>query len=159
MNCYRKKIFFSISLLCVLQWVGCTPKNAADFMKGFSRGYSRATYQHRGLKTKHMLFGGANNSVFLGRLNCPEYENDSIYNKYGSYGSNYGPFSIWNANGIYGSKYSQYSPWNLYAPNPPIIVDQNGNFYGYFTVNKFQPNRTRITAYVNFLEEVQRIMH
>lgn len=158
MNSYRKIILFIISLLFVLQIIGCTARNAADFMQGFSQGYSRTTYQNKSIRAKHMLFGGVNNSVYLGCLNCSEYESDSILNTYGNYGNSYGPFSIWNLNGIYGSRFSQYSPWNQYASNPPIIVDQNGNFYGYFTVNKFHSNRTRIPAYLNFLEDAQRIL-
>lgn len=41
----------------------------------------------------------------------------------------------------YGSAYSSYSPFNSYASYPPVIVDEEGNFYGYFTVNKYKSKR------------------
>jgi hypothetical protein len=61
-----------------------------------------------------MLFGGRNHDVFL-----------------------------WNQYGTYGSRYSSDSPFNPYAQNPPVIVDPDGNFYGYFTLNRSK-NPTRI---------------
>ena len=41
----------------------------------------------------------------------------------------------------YGIAYSSYSPFNSYASYPPVIVDEEGNFYGYFTVNKYKSKR------------------
>ncbi len=38
-------------------------------------------------------------------------------------------------------EYSSYSPFNSYASYPPVIVDEEGNFYGYFTVNKYKSKR------------------
>ena len=37
--------------------------------------------------------------------------------------------------------YSDYSPWNTYSSNPPVVVDRNGNFYGYFTLNQYAGQR------------------
>lgn len=85
------------------------------------------------------LFGGSNNEVFLGILNASSFETKSIWNEYGSFGSCYQSKSIWNKHGRYGSKYSQYSPFNEYALNPPVVVDKEGNFYGYFTVGSNMP--------------------
>jgi hypothetical protein len=50
--------------------------------------------------------------------------------------------------GTYGSNYSDSSPWNRYATSPPVIVDEQGNFYGYLTANVANPKRTRIAALV-----------
>ena len=45
---------------------------------------------------------------------------------------------------ICGSKYSSYSPFNNYASNPPVLVDKNGKFYGYFTSNKYKSKRASL---------------
>lgn len=87
------------------------------------------------------LYGGENNEIFLGCLNCDDYSSNSIWNDYGKYGSNYSSISIWNDYGIYGDDYSIYSPWNEYASDPPIIIDGKGHFYGYLTTNKYHVNR------------------
>ncbi len=87
------------------------------------------------------IFGGKNHDVYLGCLNCSKYDSNSIWDNYGDYGSKYSESSIWNQYGDYGSQYSDYSPWNKYASYPPVIVDMEGNFYGYFTVNQYHSNR------------------
>jgi hypothetical protein len=89
-----------------------------------------------------LIFGGDKHDVFLGCLNCNKYESSSIWNKYGENGSKYNSESIWNKYGTYGGKYSYYSPFNKYATSPPVIVDSKGNFYGYFTTNKYNSKRT-----------------
>lgn len=71
------------------------------------------------------IYGGSNHRIYLGCINCDDYNTNSIWNEYG----------------IYGSDYSQFSPWNSYATYPPIIVDKQGNFYGYFTVNEYKAKR------------------
>ena len=60
--------------------------------------------------------------------------------------------NIWNEYGKYGSEHSNYSPFNEYASNPPVIVDKQGNFYGYFTVNKFKSKRANFDL-VNIIYE------
>jgi len=101
-----------------------------------------------------LLFGDSDHKTFLGCLNCSKYDNGSICNKYGEVGSKYNSNSIWNKYGTYGSKYNSYSPWNKYSNNAPIIVDRNGNSYGYFSANKYHTNRTRIQGYVALLDWV-----
>ena len=71
------------------------------------------------------LYGGDNHDVYLGCLNCDSYNSNSIWNEYGTYGSEY------NSN----------CPWNEYGSNPPVVVDKQGNFYGYFTVNEYKSKR------------------
>ena len=91
-------------------------------------------------KTLH-LYGGKNHDVYLGCLNCSEYDTDSIWNEYGKYGSSYNSNCIWNEYGTYGSSYNSYSPWNSYSNDSPVVVDKDGNFYGYFTVNAYKDKR------------------
>lgn len=87
------------------------------------------------------IYGGEDHDVFLGKLNASKYDSKSMWNEYGTYGSEYNTNSIWNEYGTYGSAYSSYSPFNSYASYPPVIVDEEGNFYGYFTVNKYKSKR------------------
>ena len=86
-----------------------------------------------------LLYGGEDHDEFLGCLNCSKYDSDSICNKHGK-GSKYNSESIINKYGTYGSKYSSSSPWNKYSSSNsvPVLVDPNGNFYGYFTINKYR---------------------
>ena len=89
-----------------------------------------------------LIYGGDNHDVYLGCLNCDKYESSSIWNKYGDNGSKYNSDCIWNKYGDYGGKYSDNSPFNKYASNPPVLVDSDGNFYGYFTTDKYFAKRT-----------------
>jgi hypothetical protein len=87
---------------------------------------------------KVMIFGGEGHKIYLGCLSCTEYASDSILNEYGSHGSPYQSESIFNPYGRYGSKYDNYSACNPFASDPPVIVDDDGNYYGRLTVNKFK---------------------
>lgn len=84
---------------------------------------------------KIMLFGGQNHDVYLGCFNCSDVASDSIHNDIGKYGSDISSTSIFNDIGRYGSDISQYSPCNDIASNPPALVDEDGGFYGYLTLN------------------------
>jgi len=87
------------------------------------------------------LYGGSDHDEYLGCINCSAYDSNSIWNEYGTYGNSYNTKSIWNEYGTYGNEYNSYSPWNAYSSYPPVVVDGNGNFYGYFTVNSYKSNR------------------
>ncbi|MBS0645220.1 MAG: hypothetical protein JSR97_01330 [Verrucomicrobia bacterium] len=93
-----------------------------------------------GQKTLH-LYGGQNQDVYLGCLNCSDIDQNSIWNDIGTYGSNINSKSIWNDIGTYGSDISNYSPFNSLASYPPAIVDKDGNFYGYLTTNDLKSKR------------------
>lgn len=82
------------------------------------------------------IYGGEGRDIFLGCLNCDNHNSKSIWNEHGAYGSRYNAKSIWNEYGNYGSDYSNYSPFNQYANYPPVVVDKDGVFCGYFTVNE-----------------------
>lgn len=89
-----------------------------------------------------LIFGGDKHDVYLGCLNSNKYASDSIWNRYGDHGSKYNAQCIWNKYGDYGGKYSDKSPFNKYATNPPVLVDPDGNFHGYFTANPSFSKRT-----------------
>ena len=107
-----------------------------------------------------LLFGGTDHTAFLGCLNCANTSTVSVCNEFGKYGSEYQSDSIWNQYGKFGSEYSGESPWNKYTNNAPIIVDKNGNSYGYFSVNEYHKNRTRIgwlIAILNYYDKTNDI--
>ena len=93
-------------------------------------------------ESKIMLFGDSDYKKYLGCLNCSKFSSDSIHNEFGQHGSKFSTISINNQFGQYGSQFSQLSPCNAYATNPPAIVDDTGNFYGYLTLNKFLSQAT-----------------
>jgi hypothetical protein len=88
---------------------------------------------------KLMIFGGTDHKTYLGCLNCSEYATASVTNKYGENGSPYSQTSIWNQYGEYGSHYSSEGACNLYATDPPVVVDQNGKYYGRLSLNIYHP--------------------
>ena len=98
-------------------------------------GLSASAYAEK----KIMLFGGSNHDVYLGCFNCSSIASDSIHNDIGRYGSDIYSTSIFNSIGQYGSEISQYSPCNSIASAPPVLVDEDGGFYGYLTLNEIKP--------------------
>lgn len=95
-----------------------------------------------------MLFGGAGHDVFLGCLTCSEYDSNSVCNGYGSYGNEYGTSGVWNEYSGFGNEYSPESPWNEYSSSKsvPVVVDRDGKFYGYFTINEFRTDSVAFSA-------------
>lgn len=89
----------------------------------------------------HLYVDKGGDHVYLGCFSCNEYSSDSIWNEFGKYGSEFSSDSIWNAFGSFGSEFSPYSPWNEFSSQSPVLVDRSGNFYGYFTCNRFRSNR------------------
>jgi hypothetical protein len=84
---------------------------------------------------KIMIFGSSNHDVYLGCLSCSEYATDSVHNKFSKYGSEFQTDSIFNPFGRFGSPFSNFSACSQFATEPPVIVDQQGNFYGRLTLN------------------------
>ncbi|HEY9752626.1 MAG TPA: hypothetical protein V6C46_06730 [Coleofasciculaceae cyanobacterium] len=91
-----------------------------------------------------LIYGGQNNRVFLGCINCDKSDPASIFNKYGDYGSRFSSTSIFNRFGDYGSKFSNESICAAHGTNPPVVVDNDGNFYGALTANRSHKNLTRM---------------
>lgn len=71
---------------------------------------------------------------FLGKITSNRFDQDSIGNQFGPYGSPYSATSIFNTFGAYGSQFSSTSPFNQSASTPPIIA-VNGRPQWYFTTN------------------------
>ena len=69
-----------------------------------------------------------------------QYNTNSIFNSYGTYGSSYSSTSIWNTYGNYGSSYGSYSAFNSYTTTPPIIY-KNSVAVGYLTTNSYKTPR------------------
>jgi uncharacterized protein YjdB len=82
----------------------------------------------------------ANDGKYLGRL-TNKFDSESIYNKFGTYGSQFSPLSINNEFGTYGSKFAPLSPFNAFTSTPPRLF-RNGTALAYLTVN------TLLTPYV-----------
>ena len=40
----------------------------------------------------------------------------------------------------FGNEFSSKSPWNKFSSSNevPVLVDRQGNFYGYFTINEYR---------------------
>jgi hypothetical protein len=76
----------------------------------------------------------AGDGTFLGKLNPNQYDNESIFNEYGPYGSQFSPTSIFNSYSLYGGKFSDLSPFNQYSTNPPQIFIR-GQFHAFLTTN------------------------
>ena len=89
-----------------------------------------------------LIFGGEGHDEFLGCLTCNEYSSDSICNGYSTYGNEYSSSGIFNEYAGFGNEYSSQSPWNEYSSSNdvPVLVDRDGNFYGYFTINTYRHN-------------------
>ena len=104
------------------------------------------------------IYGGRGHDIYLGCINCNDFDANSVWNEYGKYGNSYNSISIWNEYGTYGNEFSQYSPWNEYASDPPVIVDKEGGFYGYFTTNEYKPKRWESSLakiLYNYYEEIR----
>ena len=84
---------------------------------------------------KSTILAQDNNNTFLGKVEN-RFSSESIFNEYGTYGSEYNSNSIWNKYGTYGSEYNQYSPFNIYSSKPPIFV-KNGKIIGYLSTNEY----------------------
>jgi len=87
----------------------------------------------------------ASDGTFLGTLSTNQYDPNSIYNKYGKYGSHYNTTCIFNIYSNYGSDYSNQSQFNIYANNAPGLYDRQGNFYGTLSINRYAQGVTQQT--------------
>ena len=66
---------------------------------------------------------------YLGNLNVNPYDQNSVSNPFGEFGTPYSQDSINNPVGVYGSPYSNKSINNPYATEAPIVVDPDGYDY------------------------------
>ena len=157
MICVRARMWCLYMVLSVLAMssASChmTKQQWDAFTHGLHAGLTAST-PNTTPATKLMLFGGYNHKTYLGCWNCSENATDSIFNEYGTYGSEYSGTSIYNSYSQYGSAYSNYSACNLYATDPPVIVDHGGNFYGRLTINRYNSQAFSNEDVFQWLEQV-----
>jgi hypothetical protein len=103
--------------------------------------------QAQGKKASNGSYLIAQDNQFLGRIIDNVYDNESILNEYGPYGSQYSNTSIFNQYSPYGSEYGMYSINNPYCTTPPQLFI-NGKFRGHISVNQFVPNRIPTEAFL-----------
>ncbi|WGK93821.1 MULTISPECIES: hypothetical protein [Flavobacterium] len=108
----------------------------------------RKTYHTDGERI--LIYGGEDYSVYLGCINCDKFDKESIWDYTSPYGSPFSKNSITNKHGEYGGEYGKYSPFNKFSKYPPKLVDAKGNFYGYFTADRFFKDR-RVTPGILFI--------
>lgn len=94
-------------------------------------------FQGSALAQELLVFGGEAHKEFLGCLTCSEFAGNSIWNEMSTYGWKNG-FGTWNPFGSYKNPFSSYSACNEFASDPPVIVDNSGNYYGRLTVNEIR---------------------
>jgi hypothetical protein len=84
-----------------------------------------------------LIFGDAGHDQFLGCIICNESSAQSICNGIGTYGNEFSTKGMFNEFSEFGNEFSSSSPWNEFSTSTsvPVVVDRDGNFYGYFTIN------------------------
>lgn len=130
----------------------CSTSNGDIIIDTVNQNYTTGTNTNNSITTneidtykyyapsKNLYLYSNDGKHFLGSLTDNKFSTDSIWNEFGNYGNKFNSSSIWNEFGNYGSRYSNESAFNKYATNPPIIVDEYGNFVGYLTANKYLNN-------------------
>lgn len=77
-------------------------------------------------------------NTYLGKI-TNSFDSDSIFNEFGTYGSEFNNKSIWNEFSTFGSEFSNYSPFNQFTSTPPMII-KNNRIIGYLTANETMAN-------------------
>ena len=138
------------AVVLLMAMAGCAPA----FWQGVSQGLAASSNTPGVAVPKLMVFGGPGHQTYLGCLSCSGYDSESVFNDYGPHGGPYSVNSIHNPYGQFGSAYSIYGACNPFASDPPVIVDERGNFYGRLTVNRFHPQASRDNQILSWLEQV-----
>lgn len=115
-------------------------RNVARTNNNRNNGTNQNTSYVRTLQ-RFYLFGGEDYKTFIGCINCDKFDKLSVWNKYDKFGSALENESIWNKYSDFGGSNGKYSPFNIYAEKPPMIIDEDGKLYGYFTADKFKEQR------------------
>ncbi len=55
---------------------------------------------------------------------------------------------MWNEFSGFGNEFSSDSPWNEYSSSNsiPVLVDRDGNFHGYFTINEYRSDAVEFAS-------------
>jgi hypothetical protein len=122
---------------------GCA--QAGAFLQGYAQGAAGAPAVAPAIAPSSpplpaglLIFGGRNHDVFLGCLTCSEFDSSSARNEL-TYGSAFSSTSFHNHFSDYGSEFSSTSACNLFASHPPVVVDNQGRYYGELTVSTTNP--------------------
>lgn len=107
--------------------------------------------QALGSPTSHDSYLIAQNNQYLGRIASNTFDNYSILNQYGPYGSEYSATSIFNNYSAYGSTYGQYSVNNPYCSVPPRLFI-SGVFKGVVTTNRYLSGAISTVAFLHALK-------
>jgi hypothetical protein len=149
---FAKRCIIAVSGSFVLSACTLTPEQRTALSNSLA-AVAQGAQAVRAAPVKLMVFGGQGHQTYLGCLNCNEYASDSVQNAYGTFGSAYMPNSMANQYGEFGSPYSMYSACSQYASDPPVIVDDAGNFYGRLTVNAYNLQRTQDAGVIRWLTQ------
>lgn len=82
------------------------------------------------------IWGSDLEKTFLGTISNNRFDQQSILNIYGNFGSKYSQTSIFNPYSLFGSAFGEYSALNKYSNKPPQII-KNNNFVAWLTVNQY----------------------
>ena len=102
---------------------------------------------------KLMLFGGPDHKQYLGCVVCNEFSSDSICNGFGHYGNEFSTEGMFQEFAGFGNDFSPDSPWNEFSTSTsvPVLVDENGAFFGYFTINESRPDAVKVSQQLHLL--------
>ena len=73
-------------------------------------------------------------NTYLGKI-TNSFDSDSIFNDFGTYGSEFSSNSIWNEFSTFGNEFNTYSPFNEFSSSPPMII-KDKKLIGYLSSNK-----------------------
>ncbi|AUM01534.1 hypothetical protein B4966_09045 [Rhodocyclaceae bacterium] len=74
------------------------------------------------------------NNTFLGKV-TNSFDNQSIFNEFGTYGNEFSSKSIWNEFSTFGNEFNSNSPFNEFSSSPPMLI-KNRKILGYLSANK-----------------------
>jgi hypothetical protein len=93
------------------------------------------------VSNRQLLIVVGGDGSFLGIVNNNRYDNKSICNPYGTYGSKYDNKSIFNSYGTHGGQYSDLGAYNPRAQKPPMLKDSQGQILQFISKNDRFGNR------------------
>jgi len=113
--------------------------------------YDRAAQEGAGSAPRNDSYLEAADRQYLGKITDNEYDQNSILNEYGPYGSPYSGTSIFNQYCPYGGQYGQFSPENPYSTTPPSLY-LRGRLVGVVSANEYVANRIPFVTFLHSLK-------